>query len=55
MSEEGRAWLKSLPMQEMTAKPTALGDYVWPPIVFEDDVPRIYWRVTLTNKCLHEP
>ena len=33
-----------LPMQEMTAKPTALADYVWLPIVFENDVPKIYWR-----------
>ena len=44
MSEERRAWIKSLPMEELTAKPTALADYVWLPIVFENDVPKIYWR-----------
>lgn len=44
MSEERREWIKNLPMKEVTAKPTALAEYVWLPIVFENDVPKIYWR-----------
>lgn len=31
-------------MRDITQKNTAMADYVWLPIKFENDVPKIYWH-----------
>ena len=43
MSPERREQIKRMTMMDMTAKNTAMAEYVWLPIVFENDVPKIYW------------
>ena len=44
MDPERRAQIRKLRMEDITRKNTAMADYVWLPIKFEDDVPKIYWR-----------
>ena len=43
MSEERREEIKKMTMMDMTAKNTAMADYVWLPITFENDIPKIHW------------
>lgn len=43
MSPERREEIKKIKMKDMTAKNTSLAEYVWLPITFENDVPKIHW------------
>ena len=44
MDEKRREEIKNTTMEQMTAKNTSISEYVWLPIVFENDVPKIYWH-----------
>lgn len=44
MSEKRREELLNMKMEDVTAKNTAMADYVWLPIRFIDDVPYIFWH-----------
>jgi len=44
MSPERREQIRNMTMMDMTAKNTAMSEYVWIPIVFENDIPKIYWH-----------
>lgn len=44
MTEERREKIKKMTMKDMTEKNTAMAEYVWLPIVFENDIPKIYWH-----------
>ena len=44
MSEKRREELLNMKMEDVTAKNTAMADYVWLPIKFIDDVPYIFWH-----------
>lgn len=43
MSSERREKIRKMTMRDMTEKNTAMAEYVWLPIVFENDVPKIHW------------
>lgn len=43
MTPERRTELRNMSSREITARNTAMAEYVWLPIVFENDVPKIYW------------
>ena len=34
---------KNFPLNSLTKQNTSLADYVWLPIVFENDIPKLYW------------
>lgn len=53
LSPEKIKKLKAMSMRDITAKNTAMADYVWLPIVFEDDVPKIYWHDEWTVEMFH--
>ena len=44
MAPERREQIKKMTMRDMTVKNTAMAEYVWLPIVFENDIPKIYWH-----------
>lgn len=44
ISPERRQEIFNLNMADLTSKNTSIADYVWLPIVFENDVPKIYWH-----------
>lgn len=44
MTEEYRSYVKSLKLEDLTKKNTALAEYVWLPIRFEQGIPKIYWH-----------
>ena len=44
MDEKRREEIKNITMEQMTAKNTSISEYVWLPVVFENDVPKIYWH-----------
>lgn len=43
MSAERREEIKKITMKDMTIKNTSISEYVWLPIKFEGDIPKIYW------------
>jgi len=44
MDPQRREEIRKLHMRDITQKNTAMADYVWLPIKFENDVPKIYWH-----------
>lgn len=43
MSPERREEIKKMTMKDVTIKNTSISEYVWLPIKFEGDMPKIYW------------
>jgi hypothetical protein len=43
MSKERREELKNTKLPDITVKNTSIAEYVWLPITFENDIPKIHW------------
>lgn len=44
MSDERRAEIRKLKMEDISQKNTSIAEYVWLPIRFENDTPKIHWQ-----------
>ncbi len=44
ISKERRDELRRVSMEDLSVKNTSIAEYVWLPIKFEGDMPKIYWR-----------